>query len=167
MSIIFIGGGARSGKSSQALHIARERANGAPILFIATATASDDEMADRIRRHKAERDSQFILIEAATNLDRALSERMEISVCVVDCLTLWLSNSFDSINEEDIHKIHSEAKKRDSLVIFVSNEVGEGIVPMHPVSRAFRDMSGRMNAIMASLSDEVIAMQFGIAVKIK
>ena len=167
MSIIFIGGGARSGKSSQALNIAREKANGAPILFIATATASDDEMAERIRRHKAERDSQFILIEAENHLDRALSEKLEISVCVVDCLTLWLSNSFDSISEEDIHKIYSQAKKRDGHVIFVSNEVGEGIVPMHPVSRAFRDMSGRMNAILASLSDEVISMKFGIAVKIK
>jgi len=167
MSIIFIGGGARSGKSSEALRLAREKADGAPILFIATATASDEEMAERIRRHKAERDSQFILIEETNHLDRALNERLEIPICVVDCLTLWLSNGFDSISEPNFHQIYSEAKKRGGVVIFVSNEVGEGIVPMHPVSRAFRDMSGKMNASFASLADEVISMKFGIAVKIK
>lgn len=167
MSIIFIGGGARSGKSSEALRLARERADGAPILFIATATASDEEMAERILHHKAERDSQFILIEEANHLDRALNERIDVPVCVVDCLTLWLSNGFDSISEPNFHHICSEAKKRGGDVIFVSNEVGEGIVPMHPVSRAFRDMSGKMNATFASLADEVISMKFGIAVKIK
>jgi adenosyl cobinamide kinase/adenosyl cobinamide phosphate guanylyltransferase len=167
MSIIFIGGGARSGKSSEALRLAKERANGAQILFIATATASDEEMAERIRRHKAERDSQFILSEEPNHIDRALSHHPELPVCVVDCLTLWLSNGFDSISESDFHEVCSEAKKRGGDVIFVSNEVGEGIVPMHPVSRAFRDMSGKMNATFASLSNEVISMKFGIAVKIK
>ena len=167
MSIIFIGGGARSGKSSEALRLAKERANGAPILFIATATASDEEMAERIRRHKAERDSQFILLEEANDLEGALNARLDVPVCVIDCLTLWLSNGFDSISESDFHDVSIAAKKRGGDVIFVSNEVGEGIVPMHPVSRAFRDLSGKMNATFASFADEVFGMKFGIAVKIK
>jgi len=167
MTIFLIGGGARSGKSSHALNIAKERAFGKPILFIATAQASDEEMATRIANHKKERDEQFVLVEEPLNLTSALSKNIEIEVCIVDCLTLWLSNNFEDSVEGTFSNVITAAKKRKGVVIFITNEVGEGIVPMHPVSRAFRDMSGRMNQFFAHTAEEVSFMRFGIEQKLK
>jgi adenosyl cobinamide kinase/adenosyl cobinamide phosphate guanylyltransferase len=167
MTVFLIGGGARSGKSSRALQIARERAMGKSILFIATAQASDDEMLDRIAMHKKERDAQFLLIEEPLDLVSALSRNMEIEVCIVDCLTLWLSNNFESFNDSAFSDVINAAELRNGMVIFITNEVGEGIVPMHPVSRKFRDMSGRMNQFFAYAAEEVSFMRFGIEQKLK
>ena len=132
--------------------------------FIATAQASDDEMVARIKRHQMDRNPAFKLIEEPLNLVAALKQSDD--VILVDCLTLWLSNNLEA-KTYDFQAVISAAKNRDEETIFVTNEVGEGIVPMHPVSREFRDISGRMNQEFAAASDAVYYLQFGIAKKLK
>lgn len=167
MTLILVGGGARSGKSRTALEMARAHATSKKILFIATAYASDDEMKERIQRHQAERDSQFTLVEEPKDLEAALKLHDDLETCVVDCLTLWLSNVMDWAEDETFIALARVAKQRSGKVFFVTNEVGEGIVPMHPVSRKYRDLSGRMNQLMAKEADEVYFLQFGLSQKLK
>ena len=132
--------------------------------FIATAQASDDEMVERIKRHQLDRDPAFNLIEEPLNLVAAIKQSDD--VILVDCLTLWLSNNLEA-KTYDFQAVIAAAKNRNEETIFVTNEVGEGIVPMHPVSREFRDLSGRMNQEFAAASDAVYFLQFGIANKLK
>lgn len=160
--MILIGGGARSGKSRFAQELAL-RLSPNPT-FIATAQASDDEMAARIKRHQDDRNTAFKLIEEPVHLENALTKAT--GVALVDCLTLWLSNNLEN-KSYDFEKVIKAAKLRAEETIFVTNEVGEGIVPMHPVSREFRDLSGQMNQKFALESDEVYFLRFGIAQKIK
>ena len=160
--MILIGGGARSGKSRFGMELAL-RLSANPT-FIATAQASDDEMADRIKRHQMDRDPAFNLIEEPIDLVAAINKSDD--VILVDCLTLWLSNNLET-KTYDFQAVITAAKNRKEETIFVTNEVGEGIVPMHPVSREFRDLSGRMNQEFAAASDAVYFLQFGIANKIK
>ncbi|CAB4873915.1 unannotated protein [freshwater metagenome] len=166
--LTLIGGGARSGKSSAALLRAKNHiANGGRTLFIATAENSDDEMNTRIANHKSERGEGFDLVEEPFLLDQALKEFPENELVIVDCLTLWLSNNMMRENEIDVKPVIDSARSRKGSIIFVTNETGEGIVPMHPVSRKFRDLSGRMNQDFARLCDNVIFMRFGIESVIK
>ena len=160
--MILVGGGARSGKSRFGMELAL-RLSANPT-FIATAQASDDEMADRIKRHQMDRDPAFNLIEEPIDLVAAINKSDD--VILVDCLTLWLSNNLET-KTYDFQAVITAAKNRKEETIFVTNEVGEGIVPMHPVSREFRDLSGRMNQEFAAASDAVYFLQFGIANKIK
>jgi adenosylcobinamide kinase/adenosylcobinamide-phosphate guanylyltransferase len=166
--LTLIGGGARSGKSTAALLRAKKHIeDGGRVLFIATAEASDDEMADRIVRHQNERGEGFDLVEEPRNLELALAAFPKNELVIVDCLTLWLSNTMMDENEINVPAVISAARMRKGSTIFVSNETGEGIVPMHPVSRKFRDLSGSMNQEFARLCDEVFYMKFGIETKIK
>ena len=158
--MILIGGGARSGKSRFAQELALKLSSDPT--FVATATASDEEMAERIERHKADRDPKFNLIEVSNDLAEVIEKTP--GLILVDCLTLWLANNMD---EPNFANIIEAAKNRGSETIFVTNEVGEGIVPMHPVSRQFRDLSGRMNQEFAAASNEVYFLRFGIAEKLK
>ncbi|MEN9679109.1 MAG: hypothetical protein RLZ57_238 [Actinomycetota bacterium] len=160
--MILVGGGARSGKSRFGMELAL-RLSANPT-FIATAQASDDEMADRIKRHQMDRDPAFNLIEEPIDLVAAINKSDD--VILVDCLTLWLSNNLET-KTYDFQAVITAAKNRKEETFFVTNEVGEGIVPMHPVSREFRDLSGRMNQEFAAASDAVYFLQFGIANKIK
>jgi adenosylcobinamide kinase/adenosylcobinamide-phosphate guanylyltransferase len=166
--LTLIGGGARSGKSTAALSRARNHiTTGARVLFIATAERSDAEMDDRISNHQRERGEGFDLVEEPLNLAAALTTFPENELAVVDCLTLWLSNAMSKELELHIPEIIEAARKRSGSTIFVTNETGEGIVPMHPVSRKFRDLSGSMNQEFARLCDEVIYLRFGIETKLK
>ena len=166
--LTLIGGGARSGKSTAALSRARNHiANGGRTLFIATAERSDAEMEDRISNHQRERGEGFDLVEEPINLAGVLSNFPKNELVVVDCLTLWLSNAMSKDLVLDIPKVIDAARNRTGSTIFVTNETGEGIVPMHPVSRKFRDLSGSMNQEFARLCDEVIYMRFGIETKLK
>jgi adenosylcobinamide kinase/adenosylcobinamide-phosphate guanylyltransferase len=166
VSVILIGGGARSGKSRFALEKALEL-TGNEKYFIATATASDQEMADRIQAHKSARSSEFQLVEAPIDLAGALNQIPPSAVVVIDCLTLWLNNLIYQGQEVKIMEVLKAAKSRSGLSIFVGNEVGEGIIPPNELARNFQDQHGWMMQEFAKACDEVFIMHFGIPVKIK
>ena len=168
----FILGGARSGKSRHAVQMAKKY--GKKTVFIATATALDAEMKERIRLHKISRPKGWGLIEEPMNLsDAVLGLKPIYDVAIIDCVGLWISNLLMSnMEDEGIEKrmkklAASIIKAKTGLVIIVSNEVGDGIVPGDPLSRRFRDLAGSANQVMAAKADEVIMMKAGIPVIIK
>jgi len=170
--IIFIIGGARSGKSRYAVELAKKA--GARPAFIATATARDKEMRERIRLHKASRPRGWKLFEEPKDIGAAVRKAGAVcDVALVDCLGLWVSNLLmDDAKDKEVEKkakdfIGSILRTKTATVIVVSNDVGAGIVPTDPVSRRFRDSLGIANQAVAKVADEVIFMQAGIPVKIK
>jgi adenosylcobinamide kinase/adenosylcobinamide-phosphate guanylyltransferase len=167
MTLIFIAGGARSGKSRKGEELAKSLAGSARPIFIATAEAVDDEMTSRIKKHQDDRGGDFDLVEEPKNLSKALKEVDSDATVLVDCLTLWLSNNMMGEGTDTNESVISAARARKGATIFISNEVGEGIVPMHPVSRKFRDLSGIMNQEFARAADKVYFMKFGIAQELK
>jgi adenosylcobinamide kinase / adenosylcobinamide-phosphate guanylyltransferase len=167
MTLIFIAGGARSGKSRKGEELAKSLAGSAKPIFIATAEAVDDEMTSRIKKHQDDRGGAFELVEEPKNLTKALKEIDPQATVLVDCLTLWLSNNMMGEGTDSNESVITAARARTGATIFISNEVGEGIVPMHPVSREFRDLSGIMNQEFARASDKVYFMKFGIAQELK
>ena len=167
MSIYLVAGGARSGKSRKGEELALELAGSGKPIFIATAEAIDDEMTTRINKHQTDRGDSFSLVEEPKNLSKALKEIDSNATVLVDCLTLWLSNNMMGEGTDSNQSVISAAKARTGATVFISNEVGEGIVPMHPVSREFRDLSGIMNQQFAAAADKVYFMKFGIAQELK
>ena len=167
MSIYFIAGGARSGKSRKGEELAKSLAGSAKPIFIATAEAVDDEMTSRIKKHQDDRGTAFDLVEEPKNLSKALKEIDTDATVLVDCLTLWLSNNMMGEGADTNQSVIAAARARKGATIFISNEVGEGIVPMHPVSREFRDLSGIMNQEFAAAANKVYFMKFGIAQELK
>jgi adenosylcobinamide kinase / adenosylcobinamide-phosphate guanylyltransferase len=163
MTLIFIAGGARSGKSRKGEELAIALAGVGKPIFIATAEAVDDEMKSRIEKHQLDRGTAFELIEEAKDL----TQINPVATVLVDCLTLWLSNNMMGEEIDTNQSVISAARARVGNTIFISNEVGEGIVPMHPVSRQFRDLSGIMNQEFAQAADKVYFMKFGIAQELK
>jgi adenosylcobinamide kinase / adenosylcobinamide-phosphate guanylyltransferase len=169
VSAILIGGGSRSGKSRFALEYARRHA--APLAFIATAEARDDEMRHRIAAHRAERGPEFETIEESRDVARVIVEAGDrYGAIVVDCLTLWLSNlMFAGIM--DIHReaatVLRVASESPSTVVLVTNEVGCGIVPENVLARQFRDLAGAMNQQAAAAAQEAYWMAFGIPMRLK
>lgn len=159
MAVVLVGGGSRSGKSRWAMDRARKR--GERLVFIATAEALDEEMTARIAKHRAERDSMFQTIEEPLELARALRSAAADAI-VVDCLTLWLANG-----QGDVEETIAAAKEQSAEVIFVTNEVGCGIVPDNAMAREFRDRAGFVNQRFAEAADEVYFMVFGQALRIK
>jgi adenosylcobinamide kinase / adenosylcobinamide-phosphate guanylyltransferase len=167
MAVILIGGGARSGKSRYALEKALS-IEGARV-FLATAEAHDEEMALRIHRHREERGGNFITIEEPIELAQAIAVT-KFDALVIDCLTLWLSNiMFANKNcDAEIDLLASAAQSAAGTVIFVTNEVGSGIVPTdNALSREFRDRAGILNQRIASIAQEVYLMVFGQALRVK
>jgi len=167
MTLIFIAGGARSGKSRKGEELAKNLAGSAKPIFIATAEAVDDEMTSRIKKHQDDRGGDFDLVEEPKNLTKALTDLDSKATVLVDCLTLWLSNNMMGEGTDSNESVIAAARTRTGATIFISNEVGEGIVPMHPVSRKFRDLSGIMNQEFATAADKVYFMKFGIAQELK
>ncbi|HVU78560.1 MAG TPA: bifunctional adenosylcobinamide kinase/adenosylcobinamide-phosphate guanylyltransferase [Gaiellaceae bacterium] len=158
--LVVLLGGARSGKSRLAVELAGDRA-----AFVATGTASDEEMADRIARHRAERPAGWRTLEEPRDLSRALAALEPGETAVVDCLSLWVSNLLETTPEEEIvalaERDAAAFAARDGLTVVVSNEVGLGLVPMHPVGRAFRDALGRVNAVWSAAADEAYLVVAG------
>jgi adenosylcobinamide kinase / adenosylcobinamide-phosphate guanylyltransferase len=161
-------GGARSGKSLYARRLAE--ASSPMRLFIATASADDEEMKIRIARHRAERREGWTTLEIPRDLVGALeSEARKDRAIVVDCLTLWLANlafAGDDIAAETERLCQFVAALRGP-VIFVSNEVGLGIVPETPLGRDFRDWQGRLNQEIAAACDAVIFIAAGLPLALK
>jgi adenosylcobinamide kinase/adenosylcobinamide-phosphate guanylyltransferase len=172
MKIIFITGGARSGKSAFALLEASGRKGSKA--YIATAEALDDEMKERIHRHKTERGNDWDTYEEPLNIADTLQDIKGIyNTILLDCLTLWLSNTLlrSQQPEESIDAFIDRLKSLHSVdglhLYIVSNEVGMGIVPDNTLSRRFRDLAGTLNQRIAALADEVNLVIAGIPVKIK
>ncbi len=161
-------GGARSGKSIFGQGLAAG-AGPTPTL-IATARVADDEMAARIQRHKSERGPQWTTIEEDLDLAGALG-RVAVSggAILVDCLTLWLANVMEDGRDPqaEITRLRGCLPGLQAPVIFVSNEVGAGIVPANALARAFRDHSGRMNQTVAAAADQVFLITAGLPQKLK
>ncbi|MGH6835296.1 MAG: bifunctional adenosylcobinamide kinase/adenosylcobinamide-phosphate guanylyltransferase [Methylocella sp.] len=161
-------GGARSGKSRYAQRLA-EASRLRPVL-IATAQAHDAEMALRIACHAASRDARWTLVEEPAALGLALRrEARNDRIVVVDCATLWLSNLLLR-NDNLVTATQDLAQTVAGLsgpVIFVSNEVGTGIVPENPLARAFRDAQGLLNQALAEACDAVVLLNAGIALCLK
>jgi adenosylcobinamide kinase/adenosylcobinamide-phosphate guanylyltransferase len=163
MAIVLVGGGSRSGKSRFALE--RARRQGGRLAFAATAQAFDHEMEQRIGKHRAERGEGFVTIEAPFDVAGALGAGFD--AIVVDCLTLWVSNLMLAERPIPIEELIAAARKSAALVIFVTNEVGCGIVPENELARRFRDEAGWVNQAVAAAADEVYWMAFGIPLRVK
>lgn len=168
MSLTFVLGGARSGKSSYALAEARRLSSG-PRTMIATAQALDAEMAARIARHQAERDDVWTTVEAPLDLAGAVRRLRPGEVAVIDCLTLWLTNQM--LAEAEIAPavaalIEAFAESPARLIV-ISNEVGQGIVPDNLLARRFRDEAGWMHQKAAAAADRVVMVVAGLPVVLK
>jgi adenosylcobinamide kinase/adenosylcobinamide-phosphate guanylyltransferase len=174
--ITLILGGARSGKSSFAENIAREI--GHAVLFIATATAGDNEMAERIRQHQASRPAGWQTLEIPYNLGNHLASPVA-PVVIVDCITLLVSNILISLPENtpdevvldkictEIDELIAAQARLGGQWLIVSNEVGLGLVPPYSLGRVYRDARGRANQAVARAAGRVILMVAGIPVVVK
>jgi adenosyl cobinamide kinase/adenosyl cobinamide phosphate guanylyltransferase len=162
MSLVFLLGGARSGKSALAVRLAES--SELPVTFLATAEARDGDMAARIARHRAVRPVGWTTIEEPVDLLGALDLVPVESCLVLDCLSLWVSNVLER-GEEAIERQAEEAAARvatrEPLGIAVSNEVGLGIVPVSDLGRRYRDLLGRINAIWADAASEAALVAAG------
>ena len=175
-------GGARSGKSLLAEKRAAE--SGLRVVYLATAEACDGEMARRIAHHRERRPSHWGCAEEKLHLAAKLRELATPDTCVlVDCLTLWLSNLFFAgaaarqaeageamacpLLAEETQALLDALPVLPGRIILVSNEVGWGIVPMHPVSRLFADEQGRLNQRVAAVSDRVTLVAAGLPLELK
>ena len=157
MTLVLLLGGARSGKS--ALAVERGRAWDGPVTLIATGEAGDAEMAERIRRHQAERPAAWSTVEEPLDLAGALARLDRESAALIDCLSLWVANLLgrgdrDDVVEDQSRSVAEQAAARGGLTVAVSNEVGLGVVPATPLGRRYRDVLGRVNAIWAAAADE-------------
>ncbi|MDQ7097065.1 bifunctional adenosylcobinamide kinase/adenosylcobinamide-phosphate guanylyltransferase [Desulfosporosinus sp. PR] len=190
-----ITGGSRSGKSSFAELLAAHTAlPDRPVTYIATAQIWDEEMAYRVKKHQQQRPASWQLIEEPLNIrDILLQLSDKDGVILLDCVTLWLTNLLlaeqtDSANntaspaplndhpmaeqvEPKILSIVQEtallAKEIKPQVIFVTNEVGQGIVPDNPLARTYRDLAGKSNQILAQYADKVYWVLAGLPMEIK
>ncbi|MBE9516211.1 MAG: bifunctional adenosylcobinamide kinase/adenosylcobinamide-phosphate guanylyltransferase [Proteobacteria bacterium] len=160
-------GGARSGKSALAQRLAAS--TGECVVYIATATADDEEMAARIAQHQSDRPSQWSLIEEPIALPAVLAQLSgSEKTILIDCLTLWLSNVLGSNgNMSLITNFIQAVDEFDGHLIMVSNEVGQGIVPMGELSRQFVDEAGNLHQQIAAHCDRVVMTVAGIPTTIK
>lgn len=172
-TLIFITGGRRSGKSAYALDLGEKL--GEERLFIATGEPIDDEMTDRIEKHRLERGDRWDSIEEPFHVDEVIDGAASYDVILLDCMTIWLSKVAyrdDRLATEEevitaVKALAAACREAPATVIAVSNEVGMGIIPDNPAARNFADLSGHMNRIMAKAADEVILCVAGIPVNIK
>ena len=176
-------GGARSGKSSLAEKIAAEE-GGDAVLYVATAEAGDEEMADRIARHQAARPENWRTLETPTGVGQAVKQAWQgEAVVLLDCITLLVNNllpsgvGFEQVSVQveeyervviaEIDALLEAAGEIEAHFLVVSNEVGMGLVPPYELGRAYRDILGRANRILAEAADEVFFLVAGIPMKVK
>ncbi|MDP6123831.1 MAG: bifunctional adenosylcobinamide kinase/adenosylcobinamide-phosphate guanylyltransferase [Arenicellales bacterium] len=158
-------GGVRSGKSRQAEQLATK--SNRPVIYIATATAGDEEMRQRIEVHRTQRPSTWTTVEVPFVLAEALQQHAQKECCIiVDCLTLWLTNLLTRGDEARL-KAEREAlidllPKLDRELYLVSNETNSGVIPIDPLSRRFCNESGFLHQEIAKAADRVILMVAGL-----
>ena len=183
--LVLVLGGARSGKSTFAERLATR--SGRSVAFIATATASDNEMRARIQRHQASRPASWPTIEAPLDLAEAIKQATKLAdVLILDCMTVWLSNWLLAHGEVDVEDAAISTSYNEALqtyieelliacsglraqqsLIIVTNEVGLGIVPAYPLGRVYRDLLGLINQRLAAAAGRVYLMVAGLGVDIK
>ncbi|MGH2496487.1 MAG: bifunctional adenosylcobinamide kinase/adenosylcobinamide-phosphate guanylyltransferase [Ktedonobacteraceae bacterium] len=186
--IILIIGGARSGKSSFAERLASN--SGRSVAFIATATAGDEEMRERIARHRAARPIAWHTVEEPLDLVGAVQRASKVAdVLLLDCITLWLNNLFaqefgkheseegqyttgklyDETALQEVEKLLAVVPSLapEKILLIVTNEVGFGIVPAYPLGRLYRDTLGYVNQRLAQAADRVYLMVAGMGVDLK
>lgn len=160
----FFVGGARSGKSRLAEALAASTSN--PVSVVVTAEPIDDEMVDRIARHKSDRPDEWQTIEAPYDLAAGIGSVDDAHTLLVDCITIWISNlivrgdsdpAVEAAIEETLRAILAHA----GSVIVVSNETGLGLVPPDSMSRRFRDIQGRVNQRLANELDRSFLVAAG------
>ena len=177
--LILILGGACSGKSTYAQQLAQDL-GGKAVLFVATAEAGDEEMAQRIVKHRQSRPSTWRTLEAPRQVGEAVrTELRDTTVVVVDCLTLLVSNAILSLGmnpdptaaeaaiEEEVEALLQVCRTSVATFIIVSNEVGLGLVPNTPLGRLYRDLLGQANQTLAAQAHAVYLMVAGLALDVK
>ena len=175
-------GGARSGKSRFAQELASK--SGQAVLFVATAEAGDEEMRQRIEKHKQSRPPAWSTLETTTNIGNSILENGgNAHVIIVDCITLLVNNVFSHHTstagemtdvpliekevDEEIRNLIECINSLDASFIIVTNEVGMDLVPANEMGRLYRDLLGRANQLLAEQADEVYLMVAGLPVRIK
>lgn len=163
-------GGARSGKSryAEGLVAALAPAWSPPWIYVATAEPRDAEMRARIAAHRARRGPSWQTVEAPHELAETIVLAQPAPV-LVDCLTLWLSNLMLAAVDIDteIARLERALEAAAAPIVLVSNEVGSGIVPEHPLGRRFRDLQGGLNQRMGARADRVVLMVAGLPLVVK
>jgi adenosylcobinamide kinase/adenosylcobinamide-phosphate guanylyltransferase len=172
--VTLVTGGARAGKSAFALSLVPREG---PVTFIATAQELDDEMRERIRRHRSERPPGWTTTGAPIELAAAVATAPRDAILIVDCLTLWVSNLLLTEGRDGADRSWSPDGRIDALlaalgartkpVVVVTNEVGLGVVPPTELGRIYRDALGRVNQRVASIASRVVLMVAGIPMELK
>jgi len=185
MSLTFIVGGARSGKSSFAEKICRDSSAG--ICYIATSKITDEDMADRVEKHRAKRPAGWTTMEKYSNFNEIedTEEFNDNDIFLLDCMTIMITNimfnhevDYDSCSPQVLDEVEKDVfneikellgliKKHNKKLIIVSNEVGMGIVPAYRLGAVFRDIAGRVNQFLAAQADEVYNVICGLPQKLK
>jgi adenosylcobinamide kinase/adenosylcobinamide-phosphate guanylyltransferase len=176
-SLTLVLGGARSGKSDYAQRLVER--DGGKVLFVATATASDEEMQARIAAHRRARPAHWETLEAPGRVGEMLRATPAAEWVLLDCMTLLVNNILvgfpKPIDEADFYRAVDEEleglldaiNKSEAKWVIVSNEVGLGLVPAYPLGRFFRDALGRVNQRLAQAADTVLFMVSGIPMIVK
>ena len=167
--IVYVSGGARSGKSRFAETYAAR--SGDDVTYLATAQAFDDEMRDRIARHRGDRPAIWHTAEEPLDVAQA-ARNIQTPTLLLDCLSLWVSNLLLAGEPEDrmlaaTDDLLAALRERGGLSVLVSNEVGLGIVPDNALARAYRDALGRVNQRVAAASDEAYLLVSGLPLQLK
>jgi len=175
--IVFVTGGRRSGKSAYAQKLAESLQR--PLLYIATCPVIDEETKTRIENHKKDREGAgWDTKEETIDIAGVIKEASGYKTILVECLTLWINNIMfeaekkgEQVTEFTISKLAQdtleECRKLDSTLIFVSNEVGLGIIPDNRLARNFSDIAGRVNQIIAREADQAVMMISGLPIILK
>ncbi len=170
---IVITGGVKSGKSACAIEIALGQTEFPDRIFIATATPFDDEMREKIKKHRKERGQSFVTVEEPVRLaDAVASANGNTRRCaVVDCLTVWLCNLSLEMDErsaeEQVEKFAEQFEKFTGLLITVTNETGMGVIPPEKQSRAYTAALAALNRRLVSLCDEAHFLVAGAPIRLK
>jgi adenosylcobinamide kinase/adenosylcobinamide-phosphate guanylyltransferase len=166
--LIFITGGARSGKSRYAQELALQYSDH-PV-YVATARIWDEEFRQRIDRHRQERDERWTSMEEEKQLSRL---PLDGRVAVIDCVTLWMTNFFSDLHA-DIDACLTACRReidaltmKDAVLILISNEIGMGLHADTPAGRQFTDLQGWVNQYIAAKADQAIFMVSGIPLMLK
>ena len=177
--ILFVTGGARSGKSRFAERLATE--SGAPVTYLATLEALDEEMTHRVARHRADRPGGWTTVEEPFELGAALTAMDTADTVLLDCLSLWVSNRLLGLGEEpsmaatdeletlleaEFEALLAIARQRDGLLILVTNEVGASVVPPTILGRVYRDLLGRVNQRAARAASRAWLLVAGRALEL-
>jgi Adenosyl cobinamide kinase/adenosyl cobinamide phosphate guanylyltransferase len=169
-AVSLILGGARSGKSRYAEKLATDSHK--EVIYVATATAFDEEMQARITHHRQQRNPEWFSVEEPLHLPEIIHEYSSASRCLlVDCLTLWMNNILfmtpDMSPSHYVDRLVQTCRTTPGELIFVANEVGLGVIPMGKISRQFVDESGRLNQRMAEIADHVTFIAAGLPMTLK